>query len=95
MMCEYKGNITTSPCSGKRKIKADHLSISSGYSTVETGGGLGRANLLGNFQYRGVLIIRIMVGQMPTVFAIGAGWDYLTDFVSFFLSLLRNRFDVD
>ena len=47
-----------------------------------------------NFQCRGVLLIWILVGQGPTVFAVGAGWGFLdiffshlSFFSSFFLSL--------
>ena len=33
-----------------------------------------------NFQCRGLLLIWIIVGQGPTAFAVGAGWDCLDIF---------------
>ena len=52
-----------------------------------------------NFQCRGVLLIRIIVGHGPTVHAVGAGGDVWTFFLSsisslFFLPLGR-RPDID
>ena len=53
-----------------------------------------------NFQCRGVLLIWIIVGQGPTVLAVGAGGDGL-DFFSlvfislFFLPLSGRRPDID
>ena len=41
------------------------------------GGGSGRAIVLGNFQCRGVLLIRIIVGQNPHVLGVGADGDCL------------------
>ena len=47
--------------------------------------------MLGNFNCWGIQLIRIIVGQGPTVLAVGVGWDYLVIFLSpiipLFLSL--------
>ena len=53
-----------------------------------------------NFQYRGVLLIWIKVGQGPTVLAVGAGGGCLDIFLSsitslFFLPLSGRRPDID
>ena len=53
-----------------------------------------------NFQCRGVLLICIIVGQGPTVLAVGAGGGCLDIFTLiitslFFLPLSRRRPDID
>ena len=51
-----------------------------------------------NFQCRGVLLIWIMVGQGPTVLAVGAGGGCLDIFslvYQFFLPLFGRRPDID
>ena len=53
-----------------------------------------------NFQCRGVLLIRIIVGQGPSVLAVGAGGVVWTFFLSsiislFFLPLFGRRPDID
>ena len=52
-----------------------------------------------NFQCRGVLLIRIRVGQGPPALAVGAGGDCLDIFLSiislFFLPLSGRRSDID
>ena len=52
-----------------------------------------------NFQYRSVLLIWIIVGQEPTVLAVGAGGGCLGIFLSsvislFFLPLSGSRLDI-
>ena len=53
-----------------------------------------------NFQYRGVLMLWISVGQGPTAFAVGAGGGCLDIFLSsvvslFFLPFSGRRLDID
>ena len=43
--------------------------------------------VLGNFQFRGALLIWIIVELGPTVLAVGAGGAYLDTFLSFIISL--------
>ena len=60
-----------------------------------------RAMVLGNFQCQHVLLIWIIVGQGPTVLAVGAGavvWIFFhfSPITSlFFLPLSGRRFDID
>ena len=53
-----------------------------------------------NFQCRGVLLIRIIVGQRPIALAVGAGgvvWTFFPSSISshFFLPLSERRPDID
>ena len=54
---------------------------------VDTGGGRVVRWCWVNFQYRGVLLIWIIVGQGPAALAVGAGWVCLDIFLSFIISL--------
>ena len=78
------------------------LQIFGGWSRIlspfKSGGGCCRAMALGNFQCRGVLPIWIIVGEGPTVLAVGAGKSYLDTVFShlpFFLPLSRVRLYFD
>ena len=55
----------------------------------------GQAMVLGNFQYRDVLIIGIIVGQGPTVLAVGAGgvFEHLFSRLTFLFSLSFSQGD--
>ena len=58
------------------------------------------ANVLGNFKFRGVQLIWIIVGQGPTVLAVGLEWLLRLFFslrcrIFFVLSLSGRRPDID
>ena len=68
--------------------------------SLESGGGRVARRCWVNFQCRGVLLIRIIVGQGPIVLAVGAGGGCMDIFLSsitshFFLPLSGRRPDID
>ena len=64
-----------------------------------TKGDCGQAIVLGNFQYRGVLLNSIMIGQGPTVLTVGTRGGCLNIFLTlsslFFLPLSGRRLVID